>query len=166
MTVHYELLLREVVDRVVYADELQLGWLQRVRHHVGCVAGLYAGRELLDDVAGTSVRLDVRMVEVVSLLGREVADLLFHECIVIGVEVARLDDPQRPIGRGRPGALSRRARPDPLDGATGTDQRSRGSRHQPDSQDRPPRHLSLRPRRCRLLVSRTMHEKPPWFAWE
>jgi hypothetical protein len=68
-----------------------------VSHHVRRVAGLDGRRQLLDDVAGARVRLDVRVVERVAALGSEVADLLLDERVVVGVKIPSLYDAKRAL---------------------------------------------------------------------
>ena len=63
--------LLERVDVVDDVQEVQLRRAQRVDEHVGRVASLDGGGQLLDDVAGAGVGLDVRVVERIVLLSGE-----------------------------------------------------------------------------------------------
>ena len=104
--------LLERIDLVDDVQEVQLGRTQRVDENVWRVASLDRCGQLLDHVARASVGLDVRVIKRIVLLCRELLDLGLDQGVVVGVEIARLDDLQLAVdlGRGERGCCLSRCR--------------------------------------------------------
>ena len=79
--------LFERIDLVDDVQEVQLGRTEGMDQDVRCVAGLNRRRQLLDNVTRAGVGLNVRVVERIVLLGRELLDLGFDQGVVIWMEV-------------------------------------------------------------------------------